>query len=301
MKIETLAVDFTVDEQKRYLEAFYLRPADQQGRARLRWRHQAGKVERRADRTRIRPHQGAGQAHGSGQEARRSGKVQTRTASVRCLSAARSNRRSTMQPPKSGRQLPLALFWPVLCRAGAGLLHVPVAHRQRHPETLAVRRIAGRSGRAPVRAVLPCHHAATNRQVREIPPKLRGGADRGGPGPRGFLLARLRLGQHPQRHGNADGRDRSGRKFSTILRPYAREWHYHILNDRSLTGLPRKFNVAFDGAGKIAVLEDTNDIAFCRGRGERRVLASSPASGFGYGSRRHHSGTGILRGLPASS
>jgi ferredoxin-nitrite reductase len=45
-------------------------------------------------------------------------------------------------------------------------------------------------------------------------------------------------------------------------RPFAREWHYHILNDRSLTGLPRKFNVAFDGAGKIAVLEDTNDIAF---------------------------------------
>ena len=32
-------------------------------------------------------------------------------------------------------------------------------------------------------------------------------------------------------------------------RPYAREWHFHILNDRSLYGLPRKFNVAFDGAG----------------------------------------------------
>ena len=45
-------------------------------------------------------------------------------------------------------------------------------------------------------------------------------------------------------------------------RPYAREWHFHILNDRSLYGLPRKFNVGFDGAGKIAVLEDTNDIAF---------------------------------------
>ncbi|HXL64801.1 MAG TPA: NirA family protein, partial [Xanthobacteraceae bacterium] len=27
-------------------------------------------------------------------------------------------------------------------------------------------------------------------------------------------------------------------------RPYAREWHFHILNDRSLYGLPRKFNVA---------------------------------------------------------
>src|ERR1700761_1591326 len=45
-------------------------------------------------------------------------------------------------------------------------------------------------------------------------------------------------------------------------RPDAREWHFHILNDRSLFGLPRKFNVGFDGAGKIAVLEDTNDIAF---------------------------------------
>src|SRR5580692_8380729 len=45
-------------------------------------------------------------------------------------------------------------------------------------------------------------------------------------------------------------------------RRYAREWHFHILNDRSLYGLPRKFNVAFDGAGTIAVLEDTNDIGF---------------------------------------
>ena len=45
-------------------------------------------------------------------------------------------------------------------------------------------------------------------------------------------------------------------------RPFAREWHFHILNDRSLYGLPRKFNVAFDGAGMIPVLEDTNDIGF---------------------------------------
>jgi ferredoxin-nitrite reductase len=45
-------------------------------------------------------------------------------------------------------------------------------------------------------------------------------------------------------------------------RPFAREWHFHILNDRSLTGLPRKFNVAFDGGGRIGVLEDTNDIGF---------------------------------------
>ena len=45
-------------------------------------------------------------------------------------------------------------------------------------------------------------------------------------------------------------------------RPFAREWHFHILNDRSLYGLPRKFNVAFDGGGTIPVLEDTNDIGF---------------------------------------
>ncbi len=45
-------------------------------------------------------------------------------------------------------------------------------------------------------------------------------------------------------------------------RANAREWHFHILNDRSLYGLPRKFNVAFDGAGTIPVLEDTNDIGF---------------------------------------
>jgi ferredoxin-nitrite reductase len=45
-------------------------------------------------------------------------------------------------------------------------------------------------------------------------------------------------------------------------RPYAREWHFHILNDRSLYGIPRKFNVAFDGAGVIPVVEDTNDIGF---------------------------------------
>jgi ferredoxin-nitrite reductase len=45
-------------------------------------------------------------------------------------------------------------------------------------------------------------------------------------------------------------------------RPFAREWHFHILNERALYGLPRKFNVAFDGAGLIPVLEDTNDIGF---------------------------------------
>jgi len=44
-------------------------------------------------------------------------------------------------------------------------------------------------------------------------------------------------------------------------RAYARAWHHHTLNDRSLYGLPRKFNVGFDGGGAIPVLADTNDIA----------------------------------------
>ena len=73
-------------------------------------------------------------------------------------------------------------------------------------------------------------------------------------------------------------------------RPYARAWHHHILNDRSLYGLPRKFNVGFDGGGAIPVLEDTNDIAFTavtvgggRGGGAGRLVPARH--------RRHHRAT----------
>ena len=45
-------------------------------------------------------------------------------------------------------------------------------------------------------------------------------------------------------------------------RPHAHAWHHHILNNRTLYGLPRKFNVSFDGGGVIPTLEDTNDIGF---------------------------------------
>ncbi|RMF42922.1 MAG: NirA family protein [Planctomycetota bacterium] len=44
--------------------------------------------------------------------------------------------------------------------------------------------------------------------------------------------------------------------------PYARRMHHYILNHRAMYGLPRKFNIAFDGGGRIASLEDTNDIGF---------------------------------------
>jgi ferredoxin-nitrite reductase len=98
-----------------------------------------------------------------------------------------------------------------------------------------------------------------NIQIREIPPKhtvalIEGIQDIG-------LCSR---GSGADNIRNVTGTPTAGIDPQELIdtREYAREWHYHILNDRSLTGLPRKFNVAFDGAGKIAVLEDTNDIAF---------------------------------------
>ncbi len=45
-------------------------------------------------------------------------------------------------------------------------------------------------------------------------------------------------------------------------RPLTRALYHHILNHRELFGLPRKFNIAFDGGGGLSVLDDTNDIAF---------------------------------------
>ena len=44
--------------------------------------------------------------------------------------------------------------------------------------------------------------------------------------------------------------------------PLAKRMHHYILNNREMYGLPRKFNIAFDGGGSIASLEDTNDIGF---------------------------------------
>jgi ferredoxin-nitrite reductase len=98
-----------------------------------------------------------------------------------------------------------------------------------------------------------------NLQVREIAPKhavalIEGIQDIG-------LCSR---GSGADNIRNVTGTPTAGIDPQELLdtRPHARQWHHHILNDRSLYGLPRKFNVAFDGGGRIAVLEDTNDIAF---------------------------------------
>jgi ferredoxin-nitrite reductase len=45
-------------------------------------------------------------------------------------------------------------------------------------------------------------------------------------------------------------------------RPLARAMNHYILNHREMYGLPRKFNIAFDGGGIVHTLEDTNDIGF---------------------------------------
>ena len=107
----------------------------------------------------------------------------------------------------------------------------------------------------------PYCHVTTraNLQVREISPKnavvlIEGIQDLG-------LCSR---GSGADNIRNVTGTPTAGIDRQELIdtREYAREWHFHILNDRSLYGLPRKFNVAFDGAGRIAVLEETNDIAF---------------------------------------
>lgn len=63
---------------------------------------------------------------------------------------------------------------------------------------------------------------------------------------------------------NVTGTPTAGIDTQELLdtRPLAREWHHYVLNSRNMYGLPRKFNVAFDGAGRIGALEDTNDIGF---------------------------------------
>ncbi len=45
-------------------------------------------------------------------------------------------------------------------------------------------------------------------------------------------------------------------------RDLSKQMHHYILNHREMYGLPRKFNIAFDGGGSISSLEDTNDIGF---------------------------------------
>ena len=44
--------------------------------------------------------------------------------------------------------------------------------------------------------------------------------------------------------------------------PLAEDLHWYLINHRELYGLPRKFNISFDGRGTVSPLSDTNDIGF---------------------------------------
>lgn len=98
-----------------------------------------------------------------------------------------------------------------------------------------------------------------NLQVREIPPT--DGMD--------FIEGLEKVGLTSKGSGGDNIRNVTGSPLAGIdsqellnTRIYADDWHHYILNTRTMYGLPRKFNVAFDGGGTSAVLEDTNDIGF---------------------------------------
>ena len=76
-------------------------------------------------------------------------------------------------------------------------------------------------------------------------------------------------------------------------RPHARRIHHHILRHRELYGLPRKFNIAFDGGGRVPVLEDTNDIAFTAVRHAGEIYYRLALGGI-TGHRDFARATGIL-------
>ncbi len=102
-----------------------------------------------------------------------------------------------------------------------------------------------------------------NLQVREIP------ADHAVD----LLLAVQALGLTARGSGADNIRNITGSPTAGIdpqelidTRPLCSAMHHYILNHREMYGLPRKFNIAFDGGGKVPVLEDTNDIGFVAAR-----------------------------------
>ena len=111
------------------------------------------------------------------------------------------------------------------------------------------------------RFAAPFAHATTraNLQLREIP--ARNGIE--------VIEQIIDLGLCSKGSGadnirNVTGDATAGIAKGELLdtRPFARDWHFHILMNRVMYGLPRKFNVSFDGGGPIPTLEDTNDIGF---------------------------------------
>ncbi|MBS0540105.1 MAG: NirA family protein [Proteobacteria bacterium] len=98
-----------------------------------------------------------------------------------------------------------------------------------------------------------------NLQIREIP--ARHAID--------LLLAVQEAGLTSRGSGADNIRNVTGSATAGIdpqelcdTRPLCRAMHHYILNHREMYGLPRKFNISFDGGGRVPTLEDTNDIGF---------------------------------------
>ena len=113
-----------------------------------------------------------------------------------------------------------------------------------------------------------------NLQVREIS-AVHGPA---------FLEGAAEIGLIPRGAGSDNVRNITGSAGAGIdpqelldTRAHASAMHHHILNSRALSGLPRKFNIAFDGAGSVATLEETNDIGF-----QAVEVLSGPLAGIRY-------------------
>lgn len=73
-------------------------------------------------------------------------------------------------------------------------------------------------------------------------------------------------------------------------RPFAHALHHYILNHRDLYGLPRKFNVAFEGGGSIDTVAETNDIGFIAVRIGPEVATEPDAPDAGVYFRVHLAG-----------
>jgi ferredoxin-nitrite reductase len=254
MKVETFSMDFT-DEQKRYLEGFATGlQIKTVGRGfEIANPSQASLESSGPDAAHLKAQNGV---MASGKKLADQEKFKREEhpfdAYTRLTQQARDNARPS--PPDNFRWRYYGLFYVApaqdsyMCR-----LRIPngiLTHWQFSGLADLTERLCG-----------PYCHVTTraNLQIREVPPKhavalIESIQDLG-------LCSR---GSGADNIRNVTGTPTAGIDPQELLdtREYARAWHYHILNDRSLTGLPRKFNVAFDGAGKIAVLEDTNDIGF---------------------------------------
>ena len=114
-----------------------------------------------------------------------------------------------------------------------------------------------------------------NLQIREIrpenAPRLLEGLHELGIIPRGAGADNLR---------NITGNPTAGIDPAELfdVRPLCKELHHYVMHHRELYGLPRKFNVSFDGGGRVGCVADTNDIGFAAVRvGEGLVDADGAA------------------------